>query len=51
MQPTSVHQQAAEVLGLLSRVQAVFGDEQEPVAPPEPKAGPHLEDNLGRGYF
>jgi hypothetical protein len=46
-----VHQQAAEVLGLLSRVQAVFGDEQEPVAPPEPKAEPHLEDNLGRGYF
>ena len=51
VQTSSLQQQAAHVLDLLSRAQAVFGDEQEPAAPPQPRTPPHLEDNVGLGYF
>jgi hypothetical protein len=48
---SSVQQQAAHVLDMLSRAQAVFGDDHEPADPPEPRTPPHLEDNVGLGYF
>ena len=51
MQPSPLKQQAAQVLGLLSRAQAVFGGDQEPAAPPESATPPQLEDNLGLGFF
>jgi hypothetical protein len=43
--------EAARVLSLLWRAQTVFGGDQEPAAPPEVRAGRHLEDSLGRGWF
>jgi hypothetical protein len=51
VQPSPLKQQAAQVLGLLSRAQAVFGGDQEPAAPPESAIPPQLEDNLGLGFF
>ena len=51
MEPASLQLEAAKVLSLLSRAQVVYGGDQEPAAPPEVKAGRHLEDNLGRGWF
>ena len=51
MQPSPLKQQAAQVLGLLSRAQAVFGGDQEPAALPESATPPQLEDNLGLGFF
>jgi hypothetical protein len=35
----------------LARAQAVFGDDHEPAAPPQPRTPPHLEDNVGLDYF
>jgi hypothetical protein len=49
--PSPLKQQAAQVLGLLSRAQAVFGGDQEPAAPPESATAPQLEDNVGLGFF
>jgi hypothetical protein len=51
VEQTSLQLEAANVLSLLSRAKAVFGGIQEPAAPPEVKAGRHLEDGLGRGRF
>lgn len=51
VRPSSVKQQAAQVLGLLSRAQAVFGGDEQPVAPPESRTPRDPEDNLGRGFF
>lgn len=51
VRPSSVKQQAAQVLGLLSRAQAVFGGDEQPVAPPESRTPRDLEDNLGRSFF
>jgi hypothetical protein len=51
VEPASLQLEAAKVLSLLSRAQAVFGGDREPAAPPEVKAGRHLEDSLGRGWF
>ena len=51
MEAPPLKQQAAQVLGLLSRAQAVFGGDQEPAAPPAPATPPQLEDNLGLGFF
>jgi hypothetical protein len=51
VEPASLQLEAAEVLSLLSRAQTVFGGDREPTDPPEVKAGRHLEDSLGRGWF
>ena len=51
MEATPLKQQAAQVLGLLSRAQAVFGGDHEPAAPPAPVIPAQLEDNLGLGFF
>jgi len=51
VEASSVHRQAAEVLSLLSRAQAAFGGDRNPVAPPQFVIGRHLEDDLGCGHF
>ncbi|MDA2893418.1 hypothetical protein PDG61_21060 [Mycolicibacterium sp. BiH015] len=50
MEP-ALQQETRHVLGMLSRVQHLFGRDQLPADPPAfvPPAG--LEDDLGRGWF
>ena len=45
----ALHQEASNVLGLLSRAQQVFGGQAPPADPPAFVAPPDLEANLGRG--
>jgi hypothetical protein len=48
---TASHQQATEVLGLLSRAQQLFGGAAAPAEPPPFVAPRDLEADLGRGWF
>jgi hypothetical protein len=47
----ALDQQATNVLGLLSRVQQLFGGDPPPVDPPAFVAPPGLEADLGGGWF
>ena len=50
MEP-ALQQETSDVLGMLGRVQRLFGGDRLPADPPAfvPPAG--LEDDLGRGWF
>ena len=48
---TALHQQATNVLGLLSRAQQLFGGQEPPADPPAFVAPPDLEADLGHGWF
>jgi hypothetical protein len=50
VEPSSVRREATEVLALLSRAVAAFGD-RAAVAPPEFATDRHLEDDVGCGHF
>ena len=47
----ALHQEATNVLGLLSRAQQLFGGQAPPADPPAFVAPPDLEADLGRGWF
>jgi hypothetical protein len=47
----ALHQEAANVLGLLSRAQQLFGGDRPPVDPPAFAAASDLEADLGGGWF
>jgi hypothetical protein len=46
-----LHQETTNVLGLLSRVQQLFGGDAPPVDPPAFTTAPGLEADLGRARF
>jgi hypothetical protein len=48
---TALHQEATNVLGLLSRARQLFGGDVPPADPPPFVAPPDLEADLGRGWF
>ena len=48
---TATHQQATEVLGLLSRAQQLFGAPAAPAEPPPFGVPRDLEADLGHGWF
>jgi hypothetical protein len=47
----ALHQETTNVLGLLSRVQQLFGGQAPPADPPPFVALVDLEADLGRGWF
>jgi hypothetical protein len=47
----ALHQEATNVLGLLSRAQQLFGGQAPPAEPPAFVAPPDLEADLGRARF
>jgi hypothetical protein len=47
----ALHQEATNVLGLLSRAQQLFGGDAPPADPPAFVAPPELETDLGCGWF
>jgi hypothetical protein len=47
----SIDIEAQKVLGVVSRVQDVFGGHREPALPPRFAAERDIEDNLGRGHY
>ncbi len=47
----ALHQEATNVLALLSRAQQLFGGDAPPADPPAFVAPPGLEADLGRGWF
>jgi hypothetical protein len=48
---TALHQEASNVLGLLSRARQLFGGDVPPADPPAFVAPPDLEADLGGGWF
>ena len=47
----ALHQEASNVLGLLSRARQLFGGDVPPADPPAFVAPPDLEADLGGGWF
>ncbi|SBS76617.1 conserved hypothetical protein [uncultured Mycobacterium sp.] len=47
----SIDIEAQKVLGVVARVQDVFGGHREPALPPQFAAERDIEDNLGRGHY
>jgi hypothetical protein len=47
----ALHQEASNVLGVLSRAQQLFGGQALPADPPAFVAPTDLEADLGRGWF